>query len=444
MMNKGSERVRDAGRYESWGRYPRARHDRVVVFDSARDAPDFSSYESDILPYGCGRSYGDCCLNEGGVLVDMRGLNRILSVDADRRVIRCESGVTLERILDEIVPKGLFLPVTPGTRFVTVGGAIANDVHGKNHHVSGTFGRHVTRMEILRTSGERIVCSRSEHRDLFFATIGGMGLTGLILWAEFDLIEMAGEGIVMDALKFRGLDEFVDLSERSAEYPYTVAWLDCSAGAAREFRGLFMRGSHAEVGRVKRERSFNVPFDLPGGLINRWVIGAFNSLYFNLRPASRTGVITHYAPFFYPLDKIENWNRVYGPAGFLQYQCVIPPAHTAAGLLEIMSRMRASGISASLAVLKKFGDFEPAGLLSFSRPGTTLALDFRNTPRVHSLLDGLDAIVLEAGGAVYPAKDARMRPETYQRFYPHWRDMLEFKDPKISSSLWRRVTGVSL
>lgn len=436
----------EVGKYESWGRYPRLGHERVIKFDSLENIPDLTSMRSDVLAYGCGRSYGDCCLNEAGVLIDMRGLNRFISIDAERKLLRCEAGVTLDAILNEIVPKGLFLPVTPGTRYVTVGGAIANDVHGKNHHVRGTFGRHVRTLKILRTSGERTVCSRSDHPELFHATIGGLGLTGLILWAEFDLIEIPGERILMDVLKFRGLDEFLDLSAASAGgYEYTVAWLDCSARHAGAFRGLFMRGNHAPNDRARSssDRSFNLPFELPGAVINPFVIDLFNSAYFNLRPSSRTGKLAHYVPFFYPLDKVDNWNRVYGSAGLLQYQCVIPPEHTERGLKGIMARIQTSGTSSSLAVLKKFGDFEPAGLLSFSRPGTTLALDFRNTRRAHALLDELDEIVVDVGGAVYPAKDARMRPATFQRYYPHWRDMLAFKDPRISSSLWRRVTALA-
>jgi len=438
--------VTSGGSYESWGRYPRHRPIRVIRPKTAADVPMLSAVGTDVLAYGCGRSYGDCCLNEGGLLIDTRELNGLISLDRDRRVIRCEAGMRLDEVLDVVVPESLFLPVTPGTQFVTVGGAIANDVHGKNHHVRGTFGRHVRSLEILRSSGERMTCSPTENADLFHATIGGLGLTGIILTAEFDLIEIPGSGILTDVIKFKGIDEFFDLSAASArDFEYSVAWLDCSARGATDFRGLFIRGNHAphKNHRSSRRNALNVPFDLPGGLINSWSIGLFNTLYFKLRPAERRDHLTHYKPFFYPLDTIRNWNRVYGSRGLLQYQCLLPPDHSEVGLEHIMSELTRSGVSSSLAVLKQFGDFEPAGLLSFPRAGTTLAMDFRNTADAHKLLHRFDEIVVAAGGAVYPAKDARMRSEAFEAYYPHWREILRFKDPNISSSMWRRLTAGS-
>ncbi len=429
--------------YESWGRWPRAAPRAVVSANWSCDPPDLASLGRPLLAYGLGRSYGDACLNDGGVLLDTAAMDRILSFDREAGVVRCEAGVSLAALLDVITPHGWFLPVTPGTRFVTVGGAIANDIHGKNHHRAGTFGCHVSRFELLRSSGERLWCSPAERPDLFAATIGGLGLTGLILTADLRLKRVASPHVTMDRRRYGGLDEFFALSaESDAQFEYTVAWVDCLARGRALGRGVFMRGDHAAAGTRARApgRRLRVPFEAPEFLLGPLSIRAFNTLYYHLAGRRAEGVTQHYGPFFYPLDVLDRWNLLYGRRGFLQYQCVVPPAVARDAMRAILD---VAGRGASfLAVLKQFGDVRSPGLLSFPRPGTTLALDlaFRGE-RTLALCEQLDAIVAEARGAVYPAKDARMSPAHFRRFFPEAERLRPHLDPAFSSSLWRRVTA---
>jgi len=422
----------------SWGRYPRATQQIIPL--RWRDEP-LPAVPGTMLAYGNGRSYGDVCLNDGGTLLHTRGLDRFISFDAGSGVLRCEAGVLFSEILDFAVPRGWFLPVAPGTRFVTVGGAIANDVHGKNHHRAGTFGEHVRCFELLRSDGSRLPCSRSENMDLFTATIGGLGLTGLIAWAEFALLRVPGATMQTETIGFGGLDEFFSLSEQSeADHDYTVAWIDC-AGAGKTFgRGLFIRANHAAASdaAVRRLR-LSVPFTPPFPLINGLTLRAFNAAYFHATRRGRR--LIPYAPYFFPLDAIGEWNRIYGPRGFLQYQCVVPPPAARDAIAELLKRIAASGSGSFLAVLKVFADRQAAGILSFARAGTTLALDFPNRGAATlELLERLDDIVAAAGGAVYPAKDARLSGERFRRYFPHWQKMLEHVDPRFSSGFWRRVS----
>ncbi|MFL5496329.1 MAG: FAD-dependent oxidoreductase [Gemmatimonadales bacterium] len=396
-----------------------------------------------VLPFACGRSYGDSCLNDGGLLLDTAGLDRLIAFDKAAGVLRCEAGVTLADILAVIVPQGWFLPVVPGTRWVSVGGAIANDIHGKNHHRAGTFGAHVLRLELLRSSGDRLVCSPEEHPELFRATIGGLGLTGLMLWAEIRLKRIPGAGIELEQVRFGNLDEFFELAESDQEHEYTVAWVDCLARGRRLGRGIYMRGDHARwSGSAPSPLAgarLRIPCDAPTGLLNRATLGVFNELYYRRQLRTRMRSLVPYTPFFFPLDAIADWSRLYGPDGFLQYQCVVPLAGGRV-IHEIFERMTESGEAASLAVLKRFGDVRSPGLLSFPRPGITLAVDFAfRGPRTLALLEELDQVVREAGGAVYPAKDARMSPESFRRFFPAWERFAVQVDPRFSSSFWRRV-----
>jgi len=395
-----------------------------------------------MLPFGNGRSYGDCCLNDQGTLVATRGLDRFMTFDAGTGILRCEAGVLLSEVLELVVPRGWFPPVTPGTQFVTIGGAVANDVHGKNHHRAGTFGRHVNRFELLRSDGTRLQCSSTENSDWFCATVGGLGLTGLITWVELQLKAISGPLIDQESIRYGRLEEFFQLSlESDATYEYTVAWIDCAASGDSFGRGLFFRANHAPVTaatRTPRQRRLAVPFTPPFSLINGLSLRAFNELYF--RRAREGNAIVHYEPYFYPLDAVGEWNRIYGPRGFLQYQCVVPPAAAEAAVTELLKRIAASGTGSFLAVLKVFADRAPAGILSFPRAGTTLALDFPNRgAATFSLLDRLDDIVAAAGGAVYPAKDARMSGVRFRQYFPHWQSMLPRIDPKFSSGFWRRV-----
>lgn len=390
-----------------------------------------------------GRSYGDVCLNEGGELLLTRGLDRFIEFDAQTGVLRAQAGMLLAEVLAFTVPQGWFMPVTPGTQFVTLGGAVANDVHGKNHHVRGAFGHHVRALQLLRSDG-RLVCSPDANRDWFSATVGGLGLTGVIEWVEIQLRPIANPWIMAHWRRFGSLAEFFEQNrawEQKTEY--TVAWVDCLGKNQALGRGIYLAGDHAEpgaVGRLGRASSIPFPFETPFSLVNALSLRAFNALYYHM-PRPRQAVIP-YQSFFYPLDRVLNWNRMYGRRGFLQYQCVVPPQYAqdaVKDLLQVISRAKQGSF---LAVLKTFGDQSSLGMLSFARPGATLALDFplRGTPTL-ALMHELDAVVMAAGGAVYPAKDARMPGTVFKRGFPRWEAFTEYKDPAFSSSFWRRVTA---
>lgn len=427
---------------QSWGRYPRATQARIDLSDRHRPLP---VVKGSMLPYGNGRSYGDSCLNDGGNLLHAQRLNHFISFDPSNGQLECEAGVQLAEILDLVVPQGWFVPVTPGTRFVTVGGAIANDVHGKNHHRAGNFGRHVLELELLRSDGSRRICSHAENPDWFAATIGGLGLTGLVTRARIQLRRIAGPWMSTEVHRFENLDGFFRLSENSdRDYEYTVAWIDCLATGRSLGRGLFTRANHAPAHPDQRptrsSRHLRVPFTPPLSMINRFTLRSFNALYYLRQRRQVVHAITHYEPHFYPLDAIGDWNRIYGPRGFMQYQCVVPPNDAENRVAQLLQVIAASGSGSFLAVLKQFGTLSSPGMLSFPRPGTTLALDFPNQgTRTLSLLNRLDDIVAEAGGAVYPAKDARMSGAHFRQYFPAWESFRPFVDPRFSSSFWRRV-----
>ncbi len=402
------------------------------------------------LPRGNGRSYGDVCLNDGGFLIDCLGIKRFIQFNTDTGALCCEAGVLIADILDLVVPHGWFLPVTPGTRFVTVGGAIANDVHGKNHHRAGTFGCHIIRFELLRSDGTRLECSPEINKDWFSATISGLGLTGIITWAELQLKSIAGPVIDQQIIRYDNLDEFMELSRKSDnEYEYTVAWVDCLAKGASRGRGLFIRGNHTSSVGVNQPsaptRHMHIPFDPPFPLVNTLTLHLFNTLYYHRQRKSSSTSKLHYAPFFYPLDAIIDWNRIYGKRGFMQYQCVLHDDTAPDALKEILAKISHSGTGSFLAVLKVFGDIRSPGLMSFPRSGLTLALDFPNRGEsTLDLLDQLDEITVAAHGAVYPAKDARMSAENFRLYYPSWEQLESYRDKQISSGFWRRVTGISI
>jgi len=428
----------------SWGRYPRIAHRYVHKPAWSDQVPEIlnAAAPGSLLPYGLGRSYGDSCLNAGRDLIDCRRLNRILGFDESTGMLRCESGVSLADILDVFLPKGWFLPVTPGTSFVTVGGAIANDVHGKNHHCAGTFGAHVRQIALHRSNDGLVVCNSEENSDMLRATIAGLGLTGVIAWAEIQLKRVAGPWIDAELLPFHSLRSFLDLSRESdGRFEYTVAWLDCFAG--KNPRGVFFRGNHAnDRGKeFHHKRGPKLPFALPEWMLNRYTVKAFNTVYYTFHAAKKGASVVAYDPFFYPLDSIRQWNLLYGRQGFLQYQCVIPEANLEA-FEELLDRIALSGMGSFLGVLKQFGSAAPAGMLSFPRPGLTIALDFAmRGERTLKLMQSLDEVVRQSEGAIYPAKDARVSPAMFEASFPHWRSFVPYMDPKISSSFWRRVTG---
>jgi FAD/FMN-containing dehydrogenase len=425
----------------SWNRIPAVAHAQVLgVADRAAPLQKLGEGETRIA-FGNGRSYGDVCLNPGQTVLLTRGLDKFMAFDRLTGELTCESGVLLGEILALAAPMGWFLPVTPGTRFATLGGAIANDVHGKNHHVAGSFGDHVVEFELLRSTGERLRCNAQKNADLFAATIGGLGLTGLIVWATIKLMPVANAFMVTQARKFASLDAFWALNEEAErDWPYTVSWIDC---ASRAGRGILFSGAHAPAqGALPgwKESNKTFPLDPPISLVNSLSLRAFNFAYYH-QPLPRGKTLTHFAPYFYPLDSIREWNRIYGRSGFFQYQCVLPRAAAREGVAALLGAISASGTGSFLAVLKTFGERAGRGLLSFPRPGATLALDFPNQgEQTLKLFARLDSIVREAGGALYPAKDARMPGEMFRLSFPDWQKFASFVDPGFSSGFWRRVT----
>ncbi|MBT8421498.1 MAG: FAD-binding oxidoreductase, partial [Gammaproteobacteria bacterium] len=431
--------------YTSWGRYPQVNQRGVQLAWRTDSLPEISDEHANLLPWGNGRSYGDVCLNRGGLVIGTRALCHLLAFDPDTGIVRIEAGVTLAELLQLVVPAGWFLPVTPGTAFVTAGGALANDVHGKNHHLEGTFGCHVRAFELLRSDGSRLHCSPTENADYFAATIGGMGLTGLVTWVEIQLRPIPGPMLREESIRYANVDEFFRLSDGSDDdFEYTVSWVDCLASGDEAGRGLFSRANHVDAQHedstdLVLEPRLSMPFTPPFSLVNNLSLRAFNKLWYARQRKRRVQKNTHFSGFFYPLDAIGNWNRMYGPRGMLQYQCVLPGEAGRDAIGEMLARITRSGQGSFLAVLKVFGDKASPGMLSFPRPGVTLALDFPNRPDVFRLLDQLDAVTLEAGGAVYPAKDARMKAEVFRAGFPRWQKFANYIDPNFSSSFWRRV-----
>lgn len=431
----------------SWGNYPVVEPARIERLAWRDQRPDFNSAGS-WLPYGLGRSYGDVCLNGDGVSLLTAALDRVISFDPESGRIRCEGGMTLGDLLKFTLPRAHFLSVLPGTQFVTIGGAIANDVHGKNHHNGGSFGNSVIGFHLLRSSGELLWCSREENRELFAATIGGWGLTGLILDAEIQLRPVAGPWIDTEVFRFHSLRDFLRLSEKlSPRYEYTVAWIDGTSSGAQLGRGLFFAGNHSSTtlyDRPERWRpQLSFPFVAPNSLLNKTTIRAFNSFYWRKTLSDRQASQQHYKPFFFPLDAIDNWNRMYGKRGFFQYQCVVPFDNGEESIREILTRVSDFGKASFLAVIKTFGTIPSPGMVSFPRPGITLALDFANEgEETLKFLNSLDEIVREAGGALYPAKDARMSPEMLELSFPRLQEFAKWKDPLFSSEFWRRTGGM--
>ncbi len=432
-------------RYLSWGRYPRLYPAAVWRLHWRGEALPSVPPEMSLLPRGYGRSYGDCCLNEGGLLLDVTGLDRFLAFDPEQGLLRCEAGISMAEILSFALPRGYFVPVTPGTKWVSLGGAIANDVHGKNHHRAGSFGCAVCAFELVRSSGERLRCTPTENAELFRATIGGLGLTGLITWAEIRLRPVETAWMRVEVIPFGHVREFFRLSRESdAAFEYTVAWVDVTARGKQLGRGVFWRGNHARREEAPREfprrrLRLSLPVDAPEWLLNPWSARLANALYFHLH-RRREGIVP-YDAFFYPLDALGQWNRLYGARGFVQYQCVVPPEAAEGAIEELLGRIATARVTALLGVLKVFGAQRSPGMLSFPRPGVTLAVDFAlEGEKTWHVLAQLDACVRAAGGALYPAKDARMPPEMFVHSFPQWREFARYRDPLFSSSFWRRVT----
>ena len=428
---------------QSWNRLPNIISDKVFTL-TEHAIPSIENAPHPLLAHGNGRSYGDVCLNDKGTLLHTHLLDRFISFDQTNGVIRCESGVTLQSILQLIVSHGWFLPTTPGTQYATIGGTVANDVHGKNHHAQGSFGHHIRAFELIRSSGEVLLCRPDLNTEMFKATIGGLGLTGLLSWVEIQLIPVNNPWMWVESHRFNNLDQFWQLNkEAEQQWPYTVAWIDCLASGNSQGRGILFAGKHAAHQThlpIHKEGRKRIPFDPPISLINGLSLRSFNALYYR-QPVKPQGCLSHYAPYFYPLDSIQDWNRIYGRKGFYQYQCVLPPEVAPEATAQLLDAIAKSGQGSFLAVLKTFGSQPSLGMLSFARPGTTLALDFPNLgDKTLKLFNRLDDIVSEADGALYPAKDARMPASLFQSGFPEWERFSEFVDPAFSSHFWQRVT----
>ncbi len=445
----GSSSGTQSSEFESWGRYPKLPATVKSLHWQDNFPQVIQGVHGGALPVGMGRSYGDVCLLDEGTLLQTTGMNRLLGFDPQSGVLTAEAGITLAEILDFSVPHGFFLPVTPGTKYVTLGGAIANDIHGKNHHVAGTFGCHVTQFELVRSDGHRMLCSPTENPDYFSATIGGLGLTGVITWAQLRMKPIVSRSVDYTGIQFHGIDEFLDLTQQAQHIEYTVSWIDVTSTGKNFARGVFMQGDHSQTpGELKRspEPKLVFPMELPGWALNGASVSLFNTLFFHKQMKKIVSGPQDYEPFFYPLDKVLRWNRMYGKRGLLQFQYVIPWEYAREGTEAILREVANSGLASFLAVLKAFGDVPSPGLMSFPRPGITLALDFPIKPgKSFELFDRLAEMTREFGGRLYPAKDARMTAAQFRTFYPEAEKLVRYKDPALTSSFWERVTqGVGL
>ena len=411
----------------SWGQYPKLSQTENILTSTIHELP-----ENHFLAQGLARSYGDSCLSNSGNLLVTKKLDSLISFE--NGLLECEPGVSVHQLNNILVDRGWFIPVTPGTQFVTLAGAIANDIHGKNHHSAGTLGNFVKELELVTSSGTKII---NPNDELFNATIAGLGLTGFINRLKIQLKAIPSRYIETEILPFKNLEEFFTISESSKNHEYTVAWIDCVATGDNFARGIFFRGNHTEqTGRKKKSLNLGVPFNFPAFALNKYSVKAFNILYYNMM--SRKGeFLQDLIPFFYPLDSVQNWNRIYGKQGFLQFQCVIPKNEEL--VRKLLTMITNSGKASFLAVFKEFGSVKSPGILSFPREGITLALDFPADKKGIKLVQKLNDFVCENSGALYPAKDALMTKEHFEISYKDHEIFRKFIDPKIDSSFAKRV-----
>lgn len=409
-----------------WGRFPiiqvsgRSFASQAALGDYLKGAPD-------CIAHGMGRSYGDSALNEQVIFT--RRFNKILSFDPETGTVVCESGVSLAELSDAFLPRGWFLGVVPGTKFISVGGAIASDVHGKNHHQVGCFSEYVLAFDLMLPQGEVVRCSRQENAPLFHATCGGMGLTGVILRAQLRLEPIQSSYIRETLISSPNLEDVINLFEENRSAAYSVAWIDCLAKNDQQGRSIVMLGEPAEAGplTLPPAKTWTVPLGLPGFCLNQYTVSLFNYCYYRLKSNFIAGRLVSLEEFFFPLDKITHWNKLYGRRGFTQYQLVLPKDAGQAGLQVILARIAATGLGSFLAVLKLFGA-ENANYLSFPLEGYTLALDFKIQNRLFPFLNELDRIVLDHGGRLYLTKDVRMSREVFQKGYPRWEQFAKIRE----------------
>jgi hypothetical protein len=413
----------------NWGNYP-IMESEEKLFSLDDQLTTIIKESKQFIPRGNGRCYGDASL--AGETVNTLKYDKILSFDTSNGVFECQSGLMLDQVLEVVVPKGWFLPVTPGTKFITVGGAVGSDVHGKNHHVDGSFSNHIEEMDIILASGEMITCTPTKYPDLFEATCGGMGLTGLISRVKFRLKKIESSYIKQKQVKAENLEEIIELFEKYKDYTYSVAWIDCLQKGKNFGRSILILGEHAKVEelpaakqndplQLPKKKQITFPFNLPSWVLNAFTVKMFNFLYYGKNFKKEIDNFVSYEPFFYPLDAILHWNRGYGKKGFVQYQFVLPLG-AKQGLVEILNRISDKGLGSFLAVLKVFGKQD--SLISFPSEGYTLALDFPVRNGLFEFLDELDQVVLKYGGRLYMSKDARMKPAVLQAGYPR---LEEFK-----------------
>ncbi len=422
----------------NWGNYPVMESDeKTFSFDD--QLLKLVKEEKHYIPRGNGRCYGDGSLADK--TISTLKYDKVLSFDTEKGIFECESGITLDKVLEIIVPKGWFLPVTPGTKFITIGGAVASDVHGKNHHLDGAFSAHILDMDVVISNGDVLTCSTSENVDLFRATCGGMGLTGVISRVKFDLKKISTAYIKQKQIKASNLEEIISLFEEYKDYTYSVAWIDCLKKGEHFGRSILILGEHATEEELNDKqknqplpkpanKQLPFPFNLPSWVLNPFTVKAFNFLYYGKNFKKVIDNVVPYEPFFYPLDAIANWNRGYGKKGFVQYQFVLP-LDAKQGLIDILHSISDAGLGSFLAVLKVFGKQE--SLISFPMEGYTLALDFPVRDGLFEFLDTLDKIVLQYGGRLYMSKDARMKPEILEAGYPDldtFRSIIKRYDPE--------------
>ncbi len=425
-----------------WGLYPEVEAEVFMVKKRDELMEKISSVQN-IIARGLGRSYGDSSLNDH--VLDFSKYDFFLGFDSEKGILKVTSGVTLDEILQFAIPRGFFLKITPGTRFITVGGAIASNVHGKNHHKDGSFSSCVRSFRIIVGNGEILECSREENSDLFWYTFGGMGLTGIILEAEIELKRINSVKINYMGIRARNLDEVFKLFEENADYTYSVAWIDCLKGGKSLGRSILMLGEHADDGNLTLmdKKEIAVPFFFPSFVLNKFTVKTFNSLYYLKQIKKKLERKMDFDKFFYPLDSILEWNKMYGKRGFFQYQFVLPEDRSFDGLKEILEEISGSGYGSFLAVLKLFGEEEAP--FSFPMKGYTLALDFPLSEETLQLAEKLDKIVLKYGGRHYLSKDSRMSgdvfKEEYSRALKSFLKVKEKYDPKekFSSIQWRRL-----
>ncbi len=411
--------------FMSWGMFPKTSN-KVFTFDDRKSLKKLINENNKLIPFGNGRSYGDSALSTN--IIYVRPKNYFLDFDDTSGLLYLEAGVLLSDILHVFIPRGWFLKVTPGTKFITVGGAIASDVHGKNHHIQGCFSECIKEFEIMLANGEIVTCSKNSTPDLFKATCGGMGLTGVILSAKIYLKKINSQYINQKTIKTKNLKETFEAFESHRNISYSVAWIDCLTSGQQLGRSLLTVGDFMDDGNLdyKERKQLVIPFNFPRLLLNKWTVRIFNWIYYNKVRNGESIQKVNIDTFFYPLDSIGKWNRIYGKNGFIQYQFILPKETSYIGLKEILTMISDSGMGSFLAVLKLYGK-ENENWLSFPMEGYSLALDFKIEEGLFDLLNDLDDIVVKHKGRIYLTKDARVTKNIFEKGYPNIEKFREYR-----------------